>query len=52
MAMGTASADDTWSYDEDTTMLIRGKEETFHHTDRNTLVRIGPPTQNPLARQA
>ena len=40
---------DSWSYDEDTVMLIRGKTEPFHHTDRNTLTRIAPPTPNPLA---
>ena len=44
-------ADGTWSYDEDTVMLIRGQAEPFHHTDRNTLTRIGAPTPNPLARK-
>jgi hypothetical protein len=42
--------DGTWSYDEDTVMMVRGKTEPFHHTDRNTLTRIGQPTPNPLAR--
>jgi hypothetical protein len=42
--------DGTWSYDEDTVMMVRGKTEPFHHTDRNTLTRIGKPTPNPLAR--
>jgi len=40
----------TWSYDEDTVLMIRGKSEPFHHTDRNTLTRISEPTPNPLAR--
>ncbi len=40
----------TWSYDEDTVMMIRGKSEPFHHTDRNTLTKIAEPTPNPLAR--
>jgi hypothetical protein len=40
----------TWSYDEDTVMMVRGKPEPFHHTDRNTLTKIGEPTPNPLAR--
>jgi len=40
----------TWSYDEDTVLMIRGKSEPFHHTDRNTLTRIAEPTPNPLAR--
>lgn len=42
--------DGTWSYDEDTVMMVRGQPEPFHHTDRNTLTRIGQPTPNPLAR--
>ncbi|HEY8024033.1 MAG TPA: heme-binding beta-barrel domain-containing protein [Burkholderiaceae bacterium] len=44
-------ADGTWSYDEDTVMMIRGKTEPFHHTDRNTLTLLEPPTPNPLARK-
>jgi hypothetical protein len=30
---------------------IRGKAEPFHHTDRNTLTKVGEPIPNPLARQ-
>jgi hypothetical protein len=30
--------------------MIRGQEEPFHHTDRNTLSKIGEATPNPLAR--
>ena len=44
-------ADGTWSYDEDTVMMIRGKPEPFHHRDRNTLSRIAEATPNPLARR-
>ena len=43
------NADGTWSYDEDTVMMIRGQTEPFHHTDRNTLTRIAAPRPNPLA---
>lgn len=43
--------DGTWSYDEDTVLMIKGKTEPFHHTDRNTLTRIAEPTPNPLARR-
>ena len=43
--------DGTWSYDEDTVLMIKGKTELFHHTDRNTLTRIAEPTPNPLARR-
>ena len=42
-------ADGTWAYDEDTVMMIRGRAEPFHHTDRNVLTKIAEPTPNPLA---
>lgn len=48
----TINGDGTWSYDEDTVLLIPGRDEPFHHTDRNTLSRIGEPTPNPLALAA
>ncbi len=44
-------ANDGWSYDEDTVLMIRGRTEPFHHTDRNTLTRVGDPTPNPMARR-
>jgi hypothetical protein len=47
----TINPDGTWSYDEDTVLLIKGNAEPFHHTDRNTLTKIAEPTQNPLARK-
>ncbi|KDP84496.1 hypothetical protein CF70_019455 [Cupriavidus sp. SK-3] len=47
----TINENGTWSYDEDTVLMIRGKTEPFHHTDRNTLTKIGEPTPNPLARK-
>jgi hypothetical protein len=43
-------ADGTWSYEEDTVLMIRGNPEPFHHRDRNTLTRLEAPTPNPLAR--
>lgn len=46
----TINPDGTWSYDEDTVMTIRGQAAPFHHTDRNTLRKIGEPTPNPQAR--
>ena len=46
----TVEGDDQWSYDEDTVMMVRGRAEPFHHTDRATLKRIGPPVLNPLMR--
>lgn len=47
----TINPDGTWSYDEDTVLMIKGRNDPFHHTDRNTLTRIGEPTPNPLARK-
>lgn len=41
--------DGTWSYDQDTVMQIQGLAEPFHHTDRNTLTKVGEPSLNPLA---
>lgn len=43
--------DGTWSYEEDTVLMIKGRAEPFHHTDRNVLTRIAESTPNPLARQ-
>jgi hypothetical protein len=46
----TFHADGTWSYEQDTVLLVRGREEPFHHIDRNTLKKVGEPTPNPTAR--
>ena len=46
----TMNPDDTWSYFEDTVLQVQGRPEPFHHTDRNTLHRVGPAVPNPLAR--
>src|SRR5262245_3611816 len=48
----TLNADGTWSYELDTVLIIRGQAEPFHHTDRNTLRKIGEPTPNPTAQAA
>jgi hypothetical protein len=45
----TIQADGTWSYEQDTVMIIPGVAEPFHHTDSNRLTKIGEPTPNPLA---
>ncbi len=45
----TIHADGTWGYEEDTVLMIAGRSEPFHHTDRNTLTKIAEPTPNPLA---
>src|SRR5215813_9363643 len=41
---------DSWAYDEDTTLIVRGQPEPFHHTDKSELKRMADPTPNPLAR--
>jgi hypothetical protein len=46
----TINRDGTWSYFEDTVLLVKGLAEPFHHTDRNTLTKVGEPRPNPLAR--
>lgn len=46
----TINDDGTWSYDEDTVLMIKGQDEPFHHRDTNKLRKIGEPTPNPLAR--
>ncbi len=34
------NADGTWSYEQDTVLIIPGQTQPFHHTDRNTLRKI------------
>lgn len=46
----TIHDDGRWSYAQDTVLSIEGQSEPFHHTDRNTLTKIGEATPNPLAR--
>jgi hypothetical protein len=45
----TFNADGSWSYVSDTMLAVRGQAEPFRHRDRNTLVKVGEPTPNPLA---
>ena len=48
----TKHPDGTWSYEQETTLTIPGKNRPFAHTDRNTLHKIGEPTPNPTALAA
>jgi hypothetical protein len=48
----TIHPDGTWSYEQDTMMIVAGIADPFHHTDRNTLTKIGEPTPNPLVAVA
>ncbi len=41
--------DGSWSYVQDTTLLVRGRDAPFQHRDRNTLTRVAPPDLNPWA---
>ena len=43
-------SDATWSYEEDTVLMIAGNPEPFHHRDRNTLIKLEEPQPNPMAR--
>ncbi|EKD41982.1 MAG: hypothetical protein ACD_73C00409G0002 [uncultured bacterium] len=36
----TIHDDNKFSYDEDTQILMKGQTEIFHHTDKNTLIRV------------
>jgi len=47
----TIGPGDSWSYEQDTVLQVRGRGEAFHHRDRNTLARVAAPTPNPLARE-
>ena len=48
----TVNDDGTWSYEQDTVLIIPGQSEPFHHIDRNTMRKIGEPTPNPTALAA
>lgn len=45
----TVHDDGSWSYDQTTTLHVRGRNVPFLHTDRNTLRRLAGPKPNPLA---
>jgi hypothetical protein len=44
----TFNADGTWSYFEDTVLIVQGQAGPFHHEDSNTLTKVGEPSPNPL----
>ena len=47
----TIHPDGRWSYEQDTVLAVRGRDQPFHHRDRSTLQKIAEPTPNPLARR-
>jgi len=46
----TLNADGTLRYEQDTVLQIPDRSEPFHHTDQNTLRKVGEPRLNPRAR--
>ena len=46
----TLNADGSLSYEQDTVLQIPDRPEPFHHTDENTLRKVGQPQPNPKAR--
>jgi hypothetical protein len=46
----TVNDDGSWSYFEDSVLQVHGRDTPFHHTDRNTLVKVADVAPNPLAR--
>jgi hypothetical protein len=48
----TANPDGTWTYEENTRLVLPDRAAPFDHIDRNTLHPVAPPTPNPLARAA
>jgi hypothetical protein len=47
----TLNADGTLGYEQDTVLQIVGRPEPFHHTDKNTLRKVGEPRPNPRMRR-
>lgn len=43
------AANGTWSYEQVTYLDVEGQPGRFEHRDSNSLVRVAPPTANPLA---
>jgi hypothetical protein len=45
----TFNEDDSWTYNIQTQLQVKGREQPFDHHDTNTLKSVEPPTLNPLA---
>ena len=43
----TFHPDGTWSYDQETILMVRGRSEPFIHRDRNILTKVSEPKPNP-----
>ncbi|MGQ0287286.1 FABP family protein [Pasteurellaceae bacterium 22721_9_1] len=44
--------DGTWSYEQNTVLVVPNYPDPFNHTDRNRLTKIAEPTPNPTALAA
>jgi hypothetical protein len=44
----TFNADGSWSYVQETVLMVHGRSAPFVHRDTNTLVKVAEPTPNPL----
>jgi hypothetical protein len=44
------NADGSWSYVQDTSLMVRGRDVPFNHRDTNTLVKVAEPDLNPWAK--
>ena len=45
----TVNDDGTWSYEEETDLVVEGSHDVIAHTDHNTLSRISRPVANPMS---
>ncbi len=45
----TFNDDGTWTYDSQTTLVVKGYDQPFNHRDRNTLTKVAEAQPNPLA---
>jgi hypothetical protein len=48
-ALTIFASDGSFTYEQDTVLLVAGRPEPFHHTDRNTLRRVASAAPNPAA---
>ena len=46
----TFNPDGSWSYAQDTMLMVRGQAEPFAHRDVNTMVKVAEPKVNPVQR--
>jgi hypothetical protein len=46
----TYNPDGSWSYVQETMLLVRGRSDLFQHRDVNRLVKVAEPLPNPLMR--